>query len=65
MKRQTNADYRAAVLAISEGDKPGKHGTKLAEGIAALDKMGAIVELDGEERFIIWRQWRSVSETAP
>jgi conjugative relaxase-like TrwC/TraI family protein len=51
VKRQTNASYRAAVQAISEGDKPGKQGTKLAEGIAALDKMGAIVELGGEERY--------------
>ena len=51
VKRQTNASYRAAVQAISEGDKPGKQGTKIAEGIEALDKMGAIVELTGEERY--------------
>jgi conjugative relaxase-like TrwC/TraI family protein len=51
VKRQTNASYRAAVQAISEGDAPGKNGTKLAEGIEALDRMGAIVELEGEERY--------------
>ena len=51
VKRQTNATYRAAVQAISDGDALGKHGTKLAEGIAALDSMGAIVELGGEERY--------------
>jgi conjugative relaxase-like TrwC/TraI family protein len=51
VRRQTNASYRAAVQAISEGDAPGKGGTKLAEGIAALDRIGAIVELGGEERY--------------
>jgi conjugative relaxase-like TrwC/TraI family protein len=51
VKRQTNASYRAAVQAISEGDAPAKGGTKLAEGIEALDRMGAILELEGEERY--------------
>jgi conjugative relaxase-like TrwC/TraI family protein len=55
VKRQTNASYRAAVQAISEGDavalKDGTRTTKLAEGIAKLDAMGAIVELEGEERY--------------
>ena len=51
VRRQTNAKYRAAVQAISEGDAPGKGGTKLAEGIEALDRMGAIVELEGDERY--------------
>lgn len=51
VKRQTNASYRAAVQAISEGDAPGKNGTKLVEGIEALDRIGAIVELEGEERY--------------
>lgn len=51
VKRQTNASYRAAVQAISEGDVPSKEGTKFAEGVAALDSMGAIVELGGEERY--------------
>ncbi len=51
VRRQTNATYRAAVQAISEGDAPGRLGTKLAEGIDALDRMGAIVELEGEERY--------------
>lgn len=52
VRRQTNAAYRAAVQAISQGDAPtsrnGKRTTKLAEGIAALDDMGAIVELNGD-----------------
>jgi hypothetical protein len=55
VKRQTNASYREAVQAISEGDavvvKGGSRTTKLAEGIAKLDAIGAIVELDGEERY--------------
>jgi hypothetical protein len=54
VRRQTNARYRAAVQAISEGDAPaGKDGktTKLAEGVAALDSIGAIVELTGEDRY--------------
>ncbi len=51
VKRQTNASYRMAVQAISEGDAPGKDGTKLAEGIEILDRIGAIVELEGEERY--------------
>jgi hypothetical protein len=51
VKRQTNASYRAAVQAISEGDAPSKNGTKLAEGIEALERIGAIVELEGEERY--------------
>ena len=51
VRRQTNAEYRAAVQAISEGDAPGKGGSKFAEGIAALDRLGAIVELEGEERY--------------
>ena len=54
VRRQTNASYRAAVQAISEGDAPSASDgktTKLAEGIASLDSMGAIVELGGEERY--------------
>ena len=55
VKRQTNAIYREAVQAISEGDavvlKGNSRTTRLAEGIEALDRMGAIVELDDEARF--------------
>ncbi len=51
VKRQTHAGYRAAVQAISEGDAPGKVGTRFADGVAALDNMGAIVELDGDARY--------------
>jgi conjugative relaxase-like TrwC/TraI family protein len=54
VKRQTHAEYRAAVQAISEGDAPAKTngtGTRLSEGIETLDRMGAIVEFDGEERY--------------
>ena len=51
VRRQTNARYREAVQAISEGDLPGKRGTRFTEGIEALDSIGAIVELHGEERY--------------
>jgi ATP-dependent exoDNAse (exonuclease V) alpha subunit len=52
IRRQTDEDYRNAVKAISEGDMPGFSGrTRLEEGIAALDKMGAIVENSGEDRY--------------
>ena len=55
VRRQTNAAYREAVQAISQGDAPamkdGKRTTKLAQGIAALDSMGAIVEMSGEELY--------------
>ncbi len=55
VRRQTNAAYREAVQAISQGDasalKDGKRTTKLAQGIAALNSMGAIVEMSGEERY--------------
>lgn len=50
VRRQARDDYRAAVQAISEGDAPGKNGTRFEEGVSALERMGAIVELDGEER---------------
>lgn len=51
VRRQTNESYRQAVCAISEGDRIGKDGrTRLEAGIGMLDKMGAIVEAEGEER---------------
>jgi ATP-dependent exoDNAse (exonuclease V) alpha subunit len=52
IRRQTNDSYREAVKAISEGDKRGKDGkTKLQAGVEILDRMGAIVETSGEERY--------------
>ena len=52
VRRQTNKDYREAVSAISEGDMPAKDGkTQLEHGIEALNKMGAIVEVEGEARY--------------
>lgn len=52
VRRQTNKDYRDAVSAISEGDKPAKDGkSQLEHGIEALDKMGAIVEVEGDARY--------------
>jgi len=50
--RQTNDDYRKAIAAISEGDATAKDGrTKLEHGIEILDKMGAIIEAPGENRY--------------
>ena len=52
IRRQTDAGYREAVRAISEGDTLGKDGrTRLAAGIEMLDRMGAIAEVEGEERY--------------
>ena len=52
VRRQTNGDYRDAVSAISEGDKPARDGkTQLEHGIEALNKMGAIVEVPGDDRY--------------
>jgi conjugative relaxase-like TrwC/TraI family protein len=49
IRRQTNASYREAVKAISEGDRVGKDGkTRLEAGIEILDGMGAIKEMDGD-----------------
>jgi len=51
-RRQTNAEYRSAVTAIGEGDALGKSGkTRLQEGLEAFDRMGAIIEVPGEERY--------------
>jgi conjugative relaxase-like TrwC/TraI family protein len=52
IRRQTNADYRSAVKAISEGEMPGRDGrTRLEEGITMLDNAGAIIETSGEDRY--------------
>ena len=52
IRRQTNADYRAAVKAISEGEMLGKDGrTRLEAGIEMLDNMGAIIEAPGANRY--------------
>ena len=52
IRRQTNADYRSAVDAISQGDSVASDGrTMLEHGVEALDRMGAMVEIEGEERY--------------
>lgn len=51
IRRQTGDEYRAAVRDISQGDARGKDGRSLLEaGIERLDRMGAIVEVTGENR---------------
>jgi conjugative relaxase-like TrwC/TraI family protein len=51
VRRQTDKEYRAAVSAISEGSEVTRNGkTQFQAGIEALDKMGAIVEVEGETR---------------
>lgn len=52
VRRQTNDGYRRAVTAISQGESRGRDGrTRLEAGMDMLDKMGAIVEAQGEGRF--------------
>jgi len=52
IRRQTNENYRNAVRAISKGGTLGKDGrTALQSGIEMLDKMGAIVEAEGDDRY--------------
>lgn len=52
VRRQTDANYRSAVTSISEGDVLAADGrTKLEHGIEALDRMGAIVEIEGDARY--------------
>jgi conjugative relaxase-like TrwC/TraI family protein len=52
IRRQTNNEYRQAVAAIADGDAMGKGGrTRLEEGLEAFDRMGAIIETPGEERY--------------
>lgn len=51
IRRQTVEEYRAAVREISDGDARLPDGrTRLEAGIARLDRMGAIIELQGEAR---------------
>jgi hypothetical protein len=52
IRRQSDLSYRKAIKAISEGDTVGRDGrTRLEAGMEMLDKMGAIVELEGDERY--------------
>lgn len=52
VRRQTNKEYRDAVTLLSGGDEVEKDGrTKLEHGLDALDKMGAIVEVEGDARY--------------
>ena len=54
VRRQTNEAYRRAVSDIALGDErvSGRTGkTHLERGIEKLDAMGAIVELEGEDRY--------------
>ena len=52
VRRQTNEAYRDAVTAISGGDALAKDGrTQLEHGIETLDKMEAIIEVEGDERY--------------
>lgn len=52
IRRQTDEEYRAAVLEISQGDARSANGrTQLQAGIARLGRMGAIVEVAGPERY--------------
>jgi ATP-dependent exoDNAse (exonuclease V) alpha subunit len=52
VRRQTNAAYRDAVTAISNGELRATDGrTMLEHGIQALDHIGAIVEVEGEARY--------------
>jgi len=52
IRRQTNDTYRHAIADIAQGDRVGKDGkTKLEAGMDALDNMGAIIEVQGPERY--------------
>jgi conjugative relaxase-like TrwC/TraI family protein len=52
IRRQTNENYREAVAAISHGDTLRRDGrTGIEAGFDKLDKMGAIVEVDGDGRY--------------
>jgi conjugative relaxase-like TrwC/TraI family protein len=54
IRRQTNEQYREAVREISDGDVPNRDGTsRLSAGLARLDRMGAIVEAEGANRFAL------------
>jgi conjugative relaxase-like TrwC/TraI family protein len=52
IRRQTDAQYREAVRAISEGDAPGRNApTRFEDGVRMLDGMGAVIETTGENRY--------------
>jgi conjugative relaxase-like TrwC/TraI family protein len=52
VRRQTNAEYREAVRAVSQGDVLAKDGrTMLEHGLEKLEKMGSIVEVEGDARY--------------
>jgi len=52
IRRQTNEAYRSAVADIAEGDTLGRDGkTRLEAGIERLDRMGAIIEAPGQDRY--------------
>lgn len=52
VRRQINADYRAAVSAISEGDRLAIDGRSMLEyGLETLDATGGIIEVEGDARY--------------
>jgi conjugative relaxase-like TrwC/TraI family protein len=52
IRRQTETGYRQGVKAISEGDLIGKSGkTRFEEGLEIFDRMGAIIETQGDARY--------------
>ena len=52
IRRQTNDDYRKAVSLISGGNALAGDGrTKLEHGLEMLDRTGAIIEVQGPERY--------------
>lgn len=52
IRRQTQEEYREAVREISEGDARSRDGrTQLEAGVDRLDRMGAIVEATGDDRY--------------
>ena len=52
IRRQTDANYRDAVKAVSEGAAVGKDGkTGVERGFEMLDGMGSIIETQGDERY--------------
>lgn len=52
VRRQTEAGYRDAVTAVSQGDMVAGDGrTMLEHGLEKLETMGSIVEVEGEARY--------------
>jgi hypothetical protein len=52
VRRQIHEGYRDAVVAISKGDVRGADGrTGLEAGLETLDRMGAVIEQNGEDRY--------------